>query len=611
MGYVMKQADVYGLAQMLNAETIQRGDELFFKYCPYCHGGNHDKETFSVNLVTGTYKCFRASCDAHGHFVEMARDFNYPLEFENSKPKKYRQLVQKPITVRDKAIGYMASRGISAEITRKYKITTWENKDNILAFPFFDENNVMVSAKYRKTDFDKSKDKNKEWFEKDTEPILFGMMQCNLDNKMLVITEGQIDSLSVAESGIENAVSVPNGANGFTWIQNCYDWIDKNFDTITVFGDCEKGKITLIDGICQYFPKKKIKLVRKEDYLGEKDANDILRKYGKDAVKKCVENAEEVKPKAIKKLSDVKAVDLVGMEHIRTGIYELDKRIGGLYMGQVAVLTGKRGEGKSTLASQIMANALNQTDPSGEPYNIFAYSGELPDYHFKSWIDKQIAGADNLTAKYNEYGDVTYEIAPNITETINNWYENRAYIFDNTVVNSELDVSTAENKVTLLETIEQAITHYNTKLILIDNLMTALDYEPSDDLYRAQSNFVNKVKSIAVKYNVAVILIAHPRKSQFGEKSLGNESISGSADITNRVDLVITYSKNTESDNEDYQSVIGVTKNRLTGRLVEKLKVRYDDATKRIGCNNSEWDKVYKCFEKHTKEITNVSDLPF
>lgn len=608
MGYVMKEADVYGLAQMLNAETIQRGDELFFKYCPYCHGGNHDKETFSVNLVTGTYKCFRASCDAHGHFVEMARDFNYPLEFENSKPKKYRQLVQKPITVRDKAIGYMASRGISAEITRKYRITTWQNKENILAFPFFDENNVMVAAKYRKIDFDKSKDKNKEWFEKDTKPILFGMAQCEPNVRSLVITEGQIDSLSIAECKIANAVSVPTGAKGFTWVTNCYDWIEKNIDEITVFGDYEKGKMTLLDEICQYFPKKKIKAVRKEDYLGEKDANDILRKYGKNAVIKCVENAEEIKPKAIKKLSEVKAVDLDGMEHIKTGIYQLDKSIGGFYMGQVAVITGKRGEGKSTLASQIVANALNQTDESGMPYNIFAYSGELPDFHFKNWIDTQIAGTDNLKATYNDYGDVTYSIPQNVTQAINNWYDDRAYIFDNTVIDGELE---NESKISLLNTIEQAITHYNTRLILIDNLMTALDDDINSDLYRAQSKFVSKVKAIAVKYNVAVILIAHPRKQQFGEKSLGNESISGSADITNRVDIVITYSKNMESDNEDYQSVIGVTKNRLTGRLVEKLKVRYDDATKRIGCNNSEWDRVYKCFENPVETVTDMTELPF
>ncbi|MFR7901549.1 MAG: toprim domain-containing protein [Ruminococcus sp.] len=78
------------------------------------------------------------------------------------------------------------------------------------------------------------------------------MYQCNLDNKTLVLTEGQIDSLSVAESGIENAVSVPNGKNGFTWVPYCWDWL-QNFDTLIVFGDRENGRITLLDDMQRRF----------------------------------------------------------------------------------------------------------------------------------------------------------------------------------------------------------------------------------------------------------------------------------------------------------------------------------------------------------------------
>ena len=56
----------------------------------------------------------------------------------------------------------------------------------------------------------RNKDKSKEWCERDCKPILFGMKQCDDAFKQLVITEGQLDSLSVAAAGINNAVSVPN-----------------------------------------------------------------------------------------------------------------------------------------------------------------------------------------------------------------------------------------------------------------------------------------------------------------------------------------------------------------------------------------------------------------
>lgn len=607
MSYRFRQGDVLAFANAFNHETFEKGNELFFKLCPYCKGGGHDKETFSVNLETGAFKCFRASCNKHGHFVELARDFNYPLEQVGIK-KKYKRLRQVKIETKNEAVSYMKSRSISEEITRRYKLTVQSNKRNILVFPFFDENGVMVSAKYRKIDYVKGRDKSKEWFESDTKPILFGMMQCK-DFRKLIITEGQIDSLTVAECGFDNAVSVPTGANGFTWIQNCYDWVNR-FEEIVIFGDCEKNKVTLVEDIISRFPLKKIKVVRQADYLGEKDANDILRKYGKDAVRRCIENAEIKPVRAVKPLASVKKADLYGMERIKTGIYDVDKTIGGMYLGQLILITGKRGEGKSTLASQIFANAIDQG------YSVFAYSGELPDYHFKNWLDLQIAGSQNIQEMQNEYGETDYWLSNKTVEKINGWYGEKAYIFDNNVILDELAVDGKKSKsgeeITLLGAMQQAVCRYGIKLVLLDNLMTALDVEPTNDLYRAQSEFIKKVKSIAVKLNIVVVVIAHPKKEQQG-KELDNDSVSGSSDITNAVDVVMTYSSNTKEDNDIYQSLIGITKNRLTGKKLfddNRVKVRYSEKSKRIICDNDNPNKVYGCF-KNNNLPTEICNPPF
>ena len=165
-----------------------------------------------------------------------------------------------------------------------------------------------------------------------------------------------------------------------------------------------------------------------------------------------------------------------------------------------------------------------------------------------------------------------------MVDKVNLWYDDRAYIFDNTAVTAELSVegdkAARTDIISLLGTIEQAVCRFNVKLVLIDNLMTALDVDLSHDLYRAQSDFVNAVKRIAVKYNVAVLLIAHPRKSADGTE-LNADSVSGSGDITNRVDLVLTYGKNMDSDKDVYQSKIAVVKNRLTGKLMNSIKVLF------------------------------------
>ena len=601
MGYKFKKSDALDLARYLGCKTHEKGNELFFEYCPRCKGGRHDKNTFSINMDNGTFNCFRSSCGYKGHFVELARDFNFKLEFDNS-PKRYKKLPQKPIVTKPAAVRYLESRGISEDVAKKYNITTTRNNDNILVFPFYDEQKMLQFVKYRNTKYNGTG--NKEWCEKDTKPILFGMAQC-ADFKRLIITEGQIDSLSVSECGIDNAVSVPTGAQGFTWLPFVWDWILK-FKEILVFGDFENGSMSLLQTLQQRLPQK-IKAVRECDYLGEKDANAILCKYGKDAVINAVKNAEIPKIANVKDLSTVKAVDENKLPKIKTGITELDKVIGGLILGQLIILSGKRGNGKSTFMSQLVCEALEQD------YSIFAYFGELADFHFKRWLDYQLAGANNVATLNNEYGEPVYTIAAETVEKINEWYKGRAFIYDNNYIDDssqEMDVLTT--------TIETVIKQYDCKLICIDNLMTAMECVGEQNaLYLAQSNFVGKLKKIAVKYNVVVILVAHPRKSK---ENFNNDEVSGSSDVTNKADIVLNYER---VENEEYDGKISVTKNRLFGRYAygdNAIKLLYSKKTKRIsGINDSYkrygWEKSdpNDVWEKEGFIYSNVDleSLPF
>ena len=132
-------------------------------------------------------------------------------------------------------------------------------------------------------------------------PILFGMKQCNMEEKTLVICEGQIDSLSVAECGIENVVSVPIGATAFTWIENCWEWLE-NFNDVIVFGDNENGKMTLLNEIEKRLPAR-VRAVNIDDYFGEKDANAILMKYKEGAIINAIGNAKALPVKSVKAVS--------------------------------------------------------------------------------------------------------------------------------------------------------------------------------------------------------------------------------------------------------------------------------------------------------------------
>ena len=578
--YDFKSKDVFDFASFIGAETRQKGNELFFKYCPQCHGGGDDKDTFSINLQTGAFKCFRASCDYHGHFVELARDFGYKLDDEQER--KYRRLPQPKIESKPKAIEYLESRGISAEVAKRYKITTQTHNENILVFPFYDDQNVLQFVKYRKTNFDKRFDKNKEWCEAETMPILFGMAQCE-DFTRLVITEGQIDSLSLATCGIKNAVSVPTGALGFTWLANCWDWINK-FQEVVVFGDYEKGKITLIETLEKRL-QMKVKCVRPQDYLCEKDANDILRKYGKEAIIRAVEGAELRDVKYVKRLATVEAVNLRDLPKIRTGIRPLDRVCGGLLRGHVVLLSGKRGEGKSTFMSQLVAEAIEQDNA------VFVYSGELPNYHFKNWLDLQIAGANHICTTRNEYNDEEYYLTEGCVKKINAWYYDKAFIFDNSAVSDDEYEG-------LIKVMVDAICRYDIKLVCIDNLMTAMDGDPNTDIYRQQSTFVKKLEKLAQQYDVAIILVAHPKKSNV---AFDNDTVSGSSDITNAVSFVFNYQR--ADDGDECDSYLMVTKNRMNGKLMagdKAIPLYYSEKSKRISADPNDV-KEYGCFRSAEK----------
>lgn len=605
MKYVMNQDDLNGFIEFIGAETKTKGKDVFFRYCPKCGSSapKDDEWKFSVNWKTGAFGCLRGSCGYHGHFVELCRDYGYKLGMDAEQ--QYKQMPQPPhrIVPRESALAYLADRGISKATAERYEITAYENRPNILFFPFFNEYGKLVFIKYRNMSYRKGMKGSKEWCEEGGQQILFGMKQCTSFDR-LVITEGQMDSLSVAECGIENAVSVPIGMNGFGWISNCYEWL-KKFDKVVVFGDLEKGHMSLLDTIKQRLPNR-IFAVRKEDYLGEKDANDILRSFGKEAIRKAVENAQEPDIGYIKELADVEDIDLNLLPKVKTGYYEIDSALGGgICYGQVCLLTGKCGNGKSTFMSNVIANAIEQN------VGVFAYSGELANYHVKRWLNYQLAGNDYLIAHETGFTDddgkkiINYTIDADVNKRISEWYRGKAYIFDNEFIGEDDELKS------VIEVVKEAAARRNIKLICVDNLMTAMDtVTEQSNLYLAQSNFIGQLKKIAVRYDVAIILVAHPRKQgKDNLSSFNNDDVAGSGDITNKVDIVMNYGR--ASKGEDHDCWLEITKNRLAGIIKtgsDKILLNYSAKTKRV-MGTREFDRHYS-WEKTPTRVDDI-DVPF
>ena len=278
-----------------------RGDELIPDFCPICHGGdNRDRYTFALNLTEGIYVCKRGSCGARGRFEELARRFGEQVEFIRPPGRMKKQYVLpevmlKPLT--DEIIGYFGKRKIGFETLDAFKIGS-DDKGNIV-FPFY-RDNVLVYVKYRAPRKPQPKEK-KEWQAHNTQPILFGMDMCAF-SQPLIITEGEIDTLSLYEAGIRNVVSVPSGCSNLDWIDTCWDWLER-FQSIILFGDNDEPGRKMVREVVRRLDEARCMVVEeypdRPDGTPCKDANEILFFHGAEALKATLDSAQPVPVKGI------------------------------------------------------------------------------------------------------------------------------------------------------------------------------------------------------------------------------------------------------------------------------------------------------------------------
>lgn len=515
-------------------KTKAHGDELIPEFCPFCNGGDRqqDKWTFAVSLENGCYVCKRGSCGKRGNLVSLAEHFHENIrissEIAEVRPnisKNYVLPSVKMLPCTETIYQYFERRKISRATVDAFKIGS-DDKGNIV-FPFF-ENGENVFVKFRKPQKHTAEDKfPKEWRETGTKPILFGMDMC-VFSQPLVCTEGQLDCMSLYEAGIHNVVSVPSGCEDFSWVENCYDWLEK-FKTIILFGDNDEPGQKMVKTLAKRLDESRCKIV--EDYpecpRGGycKDANEILFDHGEFELINMVENARDVPIRGLIDLGNVIPYDPTTVPRIKTNLPKLDELTGGLLEGGISVITGIAGAGKSCLSNNIILNAIEQG------YTVALYTGEFNVRRAQYWLNLQAAGSEYLTLKYDPIKGKKVPIVPyKVEERLMQWYKGKLLVYDNDEI---FDIDQAD---AVLNVFIGAVRRYGAKLLVVDNLMT-LTSDKEEEI-AAQRVFANKLKRFANKYDVAVLLVAHTRKTKAGDKVTAND-VSGASATNNLADTTL------------------------------------------------------------------------
>jgi twinkle protein len=344
------------------------------------------------------------------------------------------------------------------------------------------------------------------------------------------------------------------------WLDTCWDWLTQ-FNAIYLYGDNDDAGRGMINKLHAKLSDHALYYVA-HDF---KDANELLFRCGPAAVKAAYDAAVEIPVVGLIDLASVTPLDIRNMPAVTSSIKELNRKLGGFMMGDVSIWTGKRGDGKSTVLSLQMLDALEQG------FNVCAYSGELRADRFQYWADIQAAGKKYIMSYYDAAKDkVVYYVPKEIQAKIHTWYARRYWLYDNKIV-------TENEEMTILNRFEMAARRFDCKVFMVDNLMSAnFSWKSDNDFYRQQSNFVGQLVAFASKYNVHVHLVAHPRKSK--DKTFDTDDVSGSGDITNRAANVILVKR---EEKVAWDTTIEVKKNRWEGSG-GKFGLKYCGVSRRL-----------------------------
>ena len=308
-------------------------------------------------------------------------------------------------------------------------------------------------------------------------------------------------------------------------------------------------------------------------------------------------------------MTDVQYVDMSKMASIPTGYKELDKKIIGLLLGDVTVLSGGSGAGKSSWIDCVALNAIQRG------YKVGIWSGELQDFRFQSWIN-QIAAGKNYVCKRE--GFENYYYAPkNISNQISNWLEGKLFLYNNNYGSKWQQ---------LFADVKELVDKEGVQLIVLDNLMALHIDNYEGDKYTQQTKFINDLKEYAKAKNVHVLLVCHPRKEGI---FLRKESISGTADLTNLADSVFIihrigkdfeqragefFGKDKVIPYLKYNSVIEVCKNRSMGMIDLLVGMYYEVESRRL--KNEISENIVYGWQEQPAQLTfeptpesDVSDL--
>lgn len=470
----------------------------------------------------------------------------------------------------------------------------------------------------------------------------FGWHTVPLDAEELVITEGEFDAMAVWQGTGLPAVSLPNGARSLPVellpllekFKRIYLWLDddapgkegaEKFARKLGVGRCLIVKSSLeqrrVDGSEEY-----------EEDLSDsqqpppKDANDALRQ-GAD-LRALIRAARPLKHEQILRFSDLRNDVLREFTDplARRGVQSrylpgLNRLLKGHRAGELTIITGATGVGKTTVLSQLSldycSQGVNTLWGSFEirntklartmisQYANMNFSTEVPNNSPPIDPEGNMApGADdtNSSEPLVPQPQTSPPPDPNMLRQFNVWadrFEQLPLYFMKFFGSNSVE--------TVLDAMEYAVYVYDVEHILLDNLQFMLSEQGRGgyDRFETQDRAIALFRQFASVKNVHITLVIHPRK-EHDSHALGVSSIFGGAKATQEADNILII-----------QKPVSVDENTLSGggggaiaSELARLKAELDAV--RIGGEDASWLGQHRRIEvKKNRFDGELGSIPF
>ncbi|EJF97875.1 hypothetical protein ME9_00056 [Bartonella taylorii 8TBB] len=468
-------------------------------------------------------------------------------------------------------------RHIPLEILKRYRIG--EDGEKII-FPFYKPDGTLALVKERLA---QAGAKPKPTAAQ-CEPILFGWQALcptnhapttaqhafSSTNRTIVITEGEIDALSLAAYGYP-ALSVPFGGGSggkHNWIENEFDHLEP-FETIFLATDMDKPGEEAAREIASRLGRHRCYRV----HLPRKDANDCLTAgIDTDTIKAAFLSAKSFTPEGLRHASDYKdqVIRLFWPEPEQHLGYTVPypKLNGKLYFrpAELTLWSGASGAGKSQLLSDCIPHWISQKS------RLCLASLEMKGEQSLRRLTKQTGGLEHPTRE--------------MIERILHFLDDGLILYEH-VGKSSVD--------TLLDVFDYCRARYGCDQFIIDSLMRL---GISSDDYAGQEQAVYKMVDWAVLNAVHIHLVAHARKGGLDKDIPGTEDIKGASEIGANAFNIITIWRNRSLEDKIFAASLKQEKVELAKRpgvIMNIAKQRSGDFEGKIGLWFDPQTYRYRC----------------